>query len=160
MHIFINSFTQNCFLRTLISQQQIMFSWVATFMYLRIMECLKIKKNKNNNGEQYNQSQPCISLLHVKPQTSENKNNGIQKHFWLLPFSRNLNTSSRFRNSIISIKCRMAKCELHCDNWHVSIMFFVWNLSFLYWLLKVIVGSLNRTRDDNPSGTPGLFPIL
>jgi hypothetical protein len=39
------------------------------------------KKNKNNNGEQYNQSQPCISLLHVKPQTSENKNNGIQKHF-------------------------------------------------------------------------------
>jgi hypothetical protein len=51
----------------------------------------------------------------------------------------------------------MAKSELHCDNWHVSVMFSVWNLSFLYLLLKVIVGYINRAINDNPSGTPGLF---
>jgi hypothetical protein len=59
-HIFISSVTQNCFLRTLISQQQIIFSWVATFLPLLQTVCLKIEKNKtiivNNiiNHKHYN----------------------------------------------------------------------------------------------------------
>ena len=59
-HIFISSVTQNCFLRTLISQQQIIFSWVATFLPLLQTLCLKIEKNKtiivNNiiNHKHYN----------------------------------------------------------------------------------------------------------
>jgi hypothetical protein len=59
-HIFISSVTHNCFLRTLISQQQIIFSWVATFLPLLQTVCLKIEKNEkitvNNiiNHKHYN----------------------------------------------------------------------------------------------------------
>jgi hypothetical protein len=53
----------------------------------------------------------------------------------------------------------MAKSKLHCDNWHVSIMFSVWNLSFLYWLLKVIVGSLNRTGKRTITEHPVFSPF-
>ena len=43
-HIFISSVTPNCFLRTLTFQQQIIFSWVATFLPLLQTVCLKIEK--------------------------------------------------------------------------------------------------------------------